>query len=190
MKLLLPPWRTANSRVFWGHGPGRAFLIPAMDGNASCLGLPDGSVFAVADVVSTTNVVKRRGRNVLLSRETTKARKASTALGVLFGLVFWMVWFRGSIMINPRPSKIIHNHPRSNDQASLKVNWKPLMALFVAQETPPGKQVKWRLGSRGNELDFPSATTLQRNLGEAAQKGCQVYFEHCWRKQNHKQDFQ
>lgn len=59
-----------------------------MDGNASCLGLPDGSVFAVADVVSTTNVVKRRGRNVLLSRETTKARKASTALGVLFGLVF------------------------------------------------------------------------------------------------------
>ena len=59
-----------------------------MDGNASCLGLPDGSVFAVADVVSTANVVKRRGRNVLLSRETTKAREASTTLGVLFGLVF------------------------------------------------------------------------------------------------------
>ena len=139
--------------------------------------LPDGSVFAVADVVSTTNVVKRRGRNVLLSRETTKARKASTTLGVLFGLVFWMVWFRGSIMINPRSSKIIHDHPRSNDQAPWRSTGSHLWRCLCSRDAP-GETGEMTTRIKGQRMDFPSATTLQRNLGEAAQKGCQVYFQH------------
>ena len=125
-----------------------------MDGNASCLGLPDGSVFAVADVVSTTNVVKRRGRNVLLSRETTKARKASTTLGVLFGLVFWMVWFRGSIMINPRPSKIIHDHPRSNDQAPWRSTGSHLWRCLWLKSAP-GETGEMTTRIKGQRIGFP-----------------------------------